>query len=194
MSEKQMKTMPILALRSMTVLPGMLVHLDISREITKRAIEEAMATDGMIFITVQRDESMENPSFYDLYEVGVYAKIRQEVKVKDSVVRIMVSTKGRGQLLSLNQTKPFLMGDVTPYEWEGEEYLGEAEKEAMCRNLKEIYTVYLNENPRASRSAVDRIRKMDDLDKLIDLVAMHVNMGYEKRQEVLECLDLERRM
>ena len=193
MSEKQMKTMPILALRSMTVLPGMLVHLDISREITKRAIEEAMATDGMIFITVQRDESMENPSFYDLYEVGVYAKIRQEVKVKDSVVRIMVSTKGRGQLLSLNQTKPFLMGDVTPYEWEGEEYLGEAEKEAMCRNLKEIYTVYLNENPRASRSAVDRIRKMDDLDKLIDLVAMHVNMGYEKRQEVLECLDLERR-
>ncbi len=193
MSEQQMKTMPILALRSMTVLPGMLVHLDISREITKRAIEEAMASDGRIFITVQRDESVENPSFYDLYEVGVYAKIRQEVKVKDSVVRIMVSTKRRGQLLSLNQTKPFLMGDVTPYEWEGEEYLGEAEKEAMCRNLKEIYMVYLNENPRASRSAVDRIRKMDDLDKLIDLVAMHVNMGYEKRQEVLECLDLERR-
>ncbi|MCI5730634.1 MAG: hypothetical protein MR304_03680, partial [Eubacterium sp.] len=63
MSEQQMKTMPILAMRGMTVLPGMLVHLDISREITKRAIEEAMAADGTIFLTLQRDEAVESPSF-----------------------------------------------------------------------------------------------------------------------------------
>ena len=67
MSEQQMKTMPILALRGMAVLPGMLVHLDISREITKRAIEEAMELDGTLFLTVQRDESVETPSFYDLH-------------------------------------------------------------------------------------------------------------------------------
>ena len=194
MSEQQMKTMPILAMRGMTVLPGMLVHLDISREITKRAIEEAMAADGTIFLTLQRDEAVESPSFYDLFEIGVIAKIKQEVKVKEDVLRVMISTKERGSLLSLNQTKPFLMGDVAPYEWgEEENWLDEMEIEAMCRNIKEAYTIYLNENPRASRSALDKIRNMKDLGKLLDLIAMHVNMGYLKRQAILECLDLQQR-
>lgn len=194
MSEQQMKTMPILAMRGMTVLPGMLVHLDISREITKRAIEEAMAADGTIFLTLQRDEAVESPSFYDLFEIGVIAKIKQEVKVKEDVLRVMISTKERGSLLSLNQTKPFLMGDVAPYEWgEEENWLDEMEIEAMRRNIKEAYTIYLNENPRASRSALDKIRNMKDLGKLLDLIAMHVNMGYLKRQAILECLDLQQR-
>lgn len=192
MSEQQMKTMPILALRGMVVLPGMLIHLDISREITKRAIEEAMAGDGTIFITAQKDEQVELPSFYDLHEIGVIAKIRQGVKLKDNVVRVMLSTKKRGNMLSVNQTKPFLMGDIMPYEQELDT-IGQAEQEAMCRNLKEIYNIYLNENPRAGRSALDKIRRTENLDKLIDLVAMHINMPYEKRQELLECLDLERR-
>lgn len=194
MSEQQMKTMPILAMRGMTVLPGMLVHLDISREITKRAIEEAMAADGTIFLTLQRDEAVESPSFYDLYEIGVIAKIKQEVKVKEDVLRVMISTKERGSLLSLNQTKPFLVGDVAPYEWgEEENWIDEMEIEAMCRNIKEAYTIFLNENPRASRSALDKIRNMKELGDLLDLIAMHVNMGYLKRQEVLECLDLRQR-
>ncbi len=194
MSEQQMKTMPILAMRGMTVLPGMLVHLDISREITRRAIEEAMAADGMIFLTLQRDETMESPSFYDLNEIGVIAKIKQEVKVKEDVLRVMISTKERGNLLSLNQTKPFLLGDVAPYEWGEEEgFIGVMEQEAMCRNLKEVYTIYLNENPRASRSVYDKIQNMKDLGKMLDLIAMHINMGYQKRQEVLECLDLTQR-
>lgn len=194
MSENQMKTMPVLALRGMVVLPGMLIHLDISRDITKCAIEQAMAGDGMIFITAQKEESVESPSFYDLFEIGVVAKIRQEVKLQDNVVRIMVSTKERGNLLSLNQTKPFLMGDVTPY-GRGEEnvFVGDIEKQAMCRNLREEYEIYLNENPRAARSALDKIRRTDDLGKLSDLIAMHINISYEKRQQVLECLDLEQR-
>lgn len=194
MKEQQMKTMPVVALRGMTLLPGMLVHLDISRDITKRAIEESMAADAMVFITVQRDETIESPSFYDLYEIGVIAKIRQEIKLKDDVVRVMLSTKERGDLLSLNQTKPFLMGDIVPYEWQEEnDHIGEIEKVAMCRDLREIYTLYLNENPRAGRSALDQIRKTEDLGRLIDLIAMHMNMDYVKRQEILECLDLEQR-
>ena len=194
MSEQQMKTMPILAMRDVCVLPGMLVHLDVSREITKRAIDEAMAEDGSIFLTLQRDESIETPSFHDLYEIGVIAKIKQEVKVKDDVLRVMISTKERGNLLSLNQTKPFLKGDVVPYEWDDEELrLGALEKEAMCRNLKDVYTIYLNENPRASRSDLEKIQGMKDLGKLTDLIAMHINMGFDKRQEILECLDLELR-
>ena len=94
MSEQQMKTMPILAMRDVCVLPGMLVHLDVSREITKRAIEEAMAEDGSIFLTLQRDESIETPSFHDLYEIGVIAKIKQEVKEDEEPVAFLKVRNG----------------------------------------------------------------------------------------------------
>lgn len=194
MTEQPINTMPVLALRGMTVLPGMLVHLDISREITKRAIEESMAVDGRIFITLQRNEETESPSFYDLHEIGVISSIRQVVKLKDNVIRVMISTEQRGRMLSMTQTKPFLMGDIVPYAAEEpDEFIGPVEKEAMCRNLKELYNVYLTENPRAGRSALEKIRKTDDLGKLVDLIAMHVNMDYEKRQEILESLSEEHR-
>lgn len=193
MKEQQMKTMPIVALRGMALLPGMLVHLDVSRDITKQAIEEAMAEDGMVFITAQKVDSVEEPGFHDLYEVGVIAQVRQEVKMNDDVVRVMLSVKERGNLFSLNQKKPFLIGDVCEIEYDVEESFTQTEQTAMCRDLKEIYTIYLNENPRIGRSALDKIRKTDNLDKLTDLVAMHMNMDYKRRQELLECFDSEKR-
>ena len=105
MKEQQMKTMPIVALRGMALLPGMLVHLDVSRDITKQAIEEAMAEDGMVFITAQKEDSVEEPEFHDLYEVGVIAQVRQEVKMNDDVVRVMLSVKERGNLFPNGLTK-----------------------------------------------------------------------------------------
>ncbi len=189
MSEQQIKTLPILALRGLTVLPGMLLHLDISRDITKRAIEEALAGDGEIFITVQKDDEIESPSFHDLCEIGTTAKVRQQIKMEDKVVRVMLATKKRGQILSLNQTKPFLMGDIAPYQATDEMILNAVEEKAMCQNLKDLYHRYLKEYPRASRGILEKMKQTDDLDKLTDLVAMHVNMSYEKRQEILECLD-----
>ncbi len=194
MKEQQMKTMPILALRGMTLLPGMLVHLDISRGITKKAIEEAMEGDRMVFITLQRDETIESPSYYDLNEIGVIAKIRQELRTKGSSIRVMLATKQRGNLLSLNQTKPFLMGDVVPLEWEEEMgCIGENEQAAMCRDLWDIYGTYLNEYPHAGRSAIEQIRKTEDVGSLTDMIAMHISMDYRKRQEILECVDLQQR-
>ncbi|MBO5489600.1 MAG: LON peptidase substrate-binding domain-containing protein, partial [Eubacterium sp.] len=191
MIQEQMKTMPILALRGMTVLPGMLIHLDVNRDMTKRAIEAAMEADGMIYIVTQIDEAVETPTFEDLCEVGVFAQIRQEIKMKDNITRIMISTKQRGRLFAMTQTKPYLVGDVMPIE--SETMLDESEKKAMCRELKETYTLYLNENPRASRSGLEQIRKLNDLGKLTDLIAMHVNMGFDKRQELLECVDAGKR-
>lgn len=188
------KTMPIIPLRGMAVLPGMLLHLDISREITKKAVEDAMAADGRVFLALQRDEDTETPAFEDLYEIGVTAQVRQIVKVQDGIVRIMILTKKRARLVSLFQSDPCLMGNVAPYEADpSTEIIGSLEKEAMCRNLKDLYKVYLTENPRAGRSAVDRIADCDKLGELTDLIAMHITMEYEKRQEILECLDEQKR-
>ncbi|MCH5252085.1 MAG: endopeptidase La [Lachnospiraceae bacterium] len=186
------RVLPVLALRGVTLLPGMLVHLDISREISKRAVEEAMAGDGMIFLDVQTDEKQEFPAAkQDLHDIGVVAKIRQEVRLEDNYIRVMFSTKTRGTLMGLAQTKPYLVGYIELHEEEEPEHIDEMEKEAMCQNLKEFYRVYLNENPRAGRSALDKIEKTNELGKLADLIAMHISMDYRQRQEILECLDLQ---
>ena len=107
MNNEIMYTIPVLPLRDIVVLPGMLVHLDINREISKLAVRNAMAGDGTVFITAQKDPSVDAPSFDDLFEVGVIGKIRQEVRMKDRVIRVMISTTERARLLALRQTKPF---------------------------------------------------------------------------------------
>ena len=110
--DEQMKTLPVIALKGMAILPGMLVHLDVKREITKLAIEEAMENDSMVFITSQKDDRVELPIYSDLRAIGVAAKIRQVIKLENHVVRILVSTLERGTMAALIQNEPFLMGEI----------------------------------------------------------------------------------
>ncbi len=187
-----MYTIPVLPLRDIVVLPGMLVHLDINREISKLAVRNAMAGDGTVFITAQKDPSVDAPSFDDLFEVGVIGKIRQEVRMKDRVIRVMISTTERARLMALRQTKPFLECEAASVS-DPETDLKSNEIQAMMRNLREIYHEYLNENPRASRSALEKIDSTDSLSNLMDMIAMQVNIGFDKRQQILECLDIGQR-
>ncbi len=192
--DEQMKTLPVIALKGMTILPGMLVHLDVNRDITKFAIDEAMAGECMIFVTSQKDDRVELPIYSDLMSVGVIAKIRQVIKLEENVVRILVYTQERATLAALVQNEPFLMGDlVLCGEDPGQPDLSDIEKKAMCRDIKDMYTVYLGQNPSAGRSAYDKIQKENDLGVLLDLISMHVPMEIEKRQQILECFNEEER-
>ena len=101
--EKQIKTMPVIALKGTVILPGIFVHLDIRRDISQKAAEEAMAEDGMVFLTNQKDEKVELPLYQDLRAVGVVAKIRQVFRLDEDMIRILVETTERGTLLSLGQ-------------------------------------------------------------------------------------------
>ena len=186
--DEQMKTLPLIALKGMSILPGMLVHLDVKRDITKSAIEEAMANDNMVFITSQKDDRVELPIYSDLKAVGVTASVRQVIKLDQDVVRILVSTLERGTMASLLQNEPFLMGEVvTKGQNEGVDSLADIEKEAMCRDIKELYIRYLELNPGVGKGAYDKIQREESLGPLLDLIAMHIPMDLEKRQEILEC-------
>ncbi|MBO6108735.1 MAG: endopeptidase La [Eubacterium sp.] len=190
--EEEIYTTPVIPLRDIVVLPGMLVHLDINRDISKVALKYAMEGDGTVFITAQRDPSVETPTLSDLYEIGVIATIRQEVKLGDNIIRVMISTKTRAKLYSLTQSKPFLVGtsSVIPEDDGG---LSEVEIKAMIRNLREIYEEYLEQNPRASRSAVDKIRETNNLSNLIDVISMQLSLPFSKRQNILETLNITER-
>ena len=190
--EKQIKTMPVIALKGMVILPGMLVHLDIKRDISKKAVDEAMAGEGVVFITNQNDENVELPLYKDLRAVGVVAKIRQVMRLEEDVVRALVSTTDRATLLCLNQNEPYLDGDVDVYEADAE-ITDEVEYEAMCREARQLYEKYLIKNPSVGRSAYDKIQQSRSLDQILDLIMMHIPMSFEMRQCFLECFDLRDR-
>lgn len=192
--DEQMKTLPLIALKGMSILPGMLVHLDVKRDITKRAIEEAMANDSMVFITSQKDDRVDLPVYADLRSVGVVAKIRQVIKLEHHVVRVLVSTLERATMAALSQNEPFLFGEVVlRAEDEGQEKLTDLETEAMCRDIKELYITYLESNQSVGRGALDKIQRETSLGALLDLIAMHVPMDLEKRQDILECFNISER-
>ena len=197
--DKEIKTLPVIALRGMTVLPGMLIHFDISRDITLAAVNEAMEGDRYVFVTSQKDADIEKPSYYDLFEVGVIAKIKQIVKLQDNLMRIMISSRQRATLISMPQTKPFLIGDVIPYEPDVEELrreadeMKEAEREAALRSIKEMYALYIVENPKAGKSIYDKIQRERDLGTLLDLVGMNLPIPMERRQDLLECFSVPKR-
>ena len=133
-----MKTMPVLPMENV-LLPGMLVHLDIVREMNKKTVEAADKEDDLIFIATEKDLEEEHPEYEDLYPVGVIAKIRQQVRLKNNVIRIMVSIRRRARLVSLDYKEDHLEGQVESYEIDEDTKPGAFECEAMCRDLNRIY-------------------------------------------------------
>ena len=92
-------TMPAVALRGMTILPGMIAHFDVSRSKSIKAVEEAMSKDQQIFLVTQKDVEQENPNTEDLYKVGILAQIKQIVKLQNDIVRILVEGERRAEIL-----------------------------------------------------------------------------------------------
>jgi ATP-dependent Lon protease len=195
MSE-QLKTMPIVALRGMTILPGMLIHFDVNRDITIAAINEAMAGNQMVFLTNQKDPDMESPSFYDLLDIGVIAQVKQIVKLQDKVLRIMISSKERATLVSMNQTKPFMLGDVVIYEPSKEQEEADLtliEEQAALRSMRELFGTYVTENPQVGKNVIEKVAKEKDLGRMLDLITMHLSIPMERKQDVLECFSVSAR-
>ena len=118
--ENPIQTLPAVALRGTTILPGMIVHFDVSRERSVKAIEAAMLQDQRIFLITQKELGQETPGLLDLYQMGTIAYVKQVVKLPQNLLRVLVEGTKRAELLSLSQEFPYLEGEVCPVE-EGED-------------------------------------------------------------------------
>ena len=108
-------TLPAIALRGLTVLPGMMIHFDISRSKSIAAVEKAMVEDQKVFLVTQRRAEVMEPDQGDLYPVGCVASVRQLVKLPDNIVRVMVEGLERAELAHLEADEPYLLAEVGPY-------------------------------------------------------------------------------
>ena len=133
--------LPAIALRGTTILPDMIVHFDVSRERSIKAIEAAMLHDQKIFLVTQKDPEVEKPELSELYQVGTVAYIKQVVKLPHDLLRVLVEGIERAELLGLEQEEPFLKAETALFEPDGAQYT-KSLKEAMFRSIQELFQRY----------------------------------------------------
>ena len=184
--------LPAIALRGTTILPGMIVHFDVSRERSVKAIEAAMLHDQKIFLVTQIDPEVESPDLAGVYHVGTIAYIKQVVKLPQNLLRVLVEGTGRATLVKFEQEFPFIRSEITPVD-EEEMQMPEPVMEAMHRSLKELFHRYCMENGKVSKELVAQILNMDNVEELVEQIAVNIPLSYQNKQKILEALTLEER-
>ena len=184
--------LPAIALRGTTILPGMIVHFDVSRERSVKAIEAAMLHDQKIFLVTQIDPEVESPDLAGVYHVGTIAYIKQVVKLPQNLLRVLVEGTGRATLVKFEQEFPFIRSEITPVD-EEEMQMPEPVMEAMHRSLKELFHRYCMENGKVSKELVAQILNIDTVEELVEQIAVNIPLSYQNKQKILEALTLEER-
>ena len=181
-----------MALRATTILPDMIVHFDINRSKSVRAMEEAVQEEQDIFLVTQLDPQVEDPGADQLYAMGCIARVKQIVKLPKGMMRILVEGLERAELVRLTDQEEYLEAEVEIPENSGEPLPANVQ-EAMLRSLKEIFLAYCQENPKVSRELSAQFLGIEDVERLVDQISINLPLEYEQRQKLLEASDLSER-
>lgn len=179
-------TMPAVALRGLTILPGMVQHFDISREKSVRAVETAMMGDQKVYLVTQRNPQQEVPTAADLYQMGTVSQIKQIVKMPNGILRVMVEGLERAALLTLFEDGQYLEAEIEDAPMQ-EERLSDTVKEAMSRIVKEKLEEFGNANPKAVKDFIGSLLVITDLEPLLTQTANEFPWDFAVKQELLEC-------
>ena len=185
------RKIPAVALRGMTILPGMVAHFDVSRSRSVRALEAAMMDDQMVFLVTQKNIERDDPELEDLYTVGIIAVIKQVIKLQNGVVRVLVEGETRAHLDALEQ-EDYLLAGVEPLKRE-EELLPVEIQEAMIRGIRETFSRYCLMNPKPGKELLRQMTEISGLEKLLDHIGNNLPVGYEQKQRILEADTLQER-
>lgn len=192
-TKQTIEKIPAVALRGMTILPGMITHFDVSRDRSMRAVEAAMEGDRMIFVVTQCDIQEENPTIDDLYHVGLYAEVKQVIRMRNSVVRILIDGKKRAELCEFTDREEYLEANVIVHEDYYEEDLPVQAEKAMVESIQETFFKYADANGHIAPERRKRVKEISDLSKLIDYIANSLPVSYPDKQKILDAISLTAR-
>lgn len=184
--------LPAIALRGMTILPGMIAHFDISREKSLKAVEASMNENQQIYLVTQKDVEIDNPSLDELYQVGVIAEIKQVIKMQNNIVRVLAEGKCRAGIFSFTEKKEYLEADIEILD-DSQEELTQEEKTAMRRSIRESFNQYAKLHGKIAPEAVKQANSYDSVEKLIKYVSNMIPVGYADKQRMLEADSLSER-
>lgn len=190
--EKERITMPAVALRGLTLMPGMIIHFDISRKQSIAAVEKAMVGDQRILLVGQIQADEPEISLENLHRIGTIGSVKQLAKLPGGVVRVMVEGLERAELVTVLEEEPGLLVEAEELGYESED-IGPIEREAMLRVLRDKLEEYQTVNGKSARDIVPELLAIEELEELLDQIAIQIPWDYRIRQELLECVYLTRR-
>ena len=181
------QVMPAVALRGMTILPDMIVHFDVSRNKSKKAVERAMTTNQKLFVVTQRDPDIENPEKEELFTAGTIVTIKQMTKLQHGLIRVLVEAVERAELIDFLDNKDFLEAEVTTANNDDDlEDLPEECTEAMLRGLLDTFNEYVKAYGKLNKDVARQLTEMDDLERLMNLIPVHAMLKWPKMQSILD--------
>lgn len=190
----EIRMLPAVALRGITILPGMIAHFDISREVSIKAVERAMKDGDSIFLVTQKDTNKENPEIEDLQSIGVIAEIKQVVRLQNDIIRVMVEGEQRAEVYEIAQDQhDYLKARVIAYIEEDEKHLPAQAEEAMVMSVQETFAKYSAVQGRIGKEVVRQVQETTDLSKLLDYVGNNLPVSYDKKQKILDAIAITER-
>lgn len=184
--------LPAVTLRGLTILPGMVIHFDLSRKRSIESVEQAMLADQRLFVVTQRDADVENPGFGDVYEVGTVTVIKQVTKLPGQVLRVLVEGKERGRLRRFLQEDSYILTELS-VEKDDMTEISEAEQKAMTRTVKESFAAYYSYFPKVGKAVADQIEGEMPLGELLDCITINMPLSVEDKQKILGAVSVKER-
>ncbi len=184
---------PVMALRGLTVFPNMLMHFDVGREKSAKALDAAMLEDQKIFLLTQRDIADDDPSEDQLYKIGTIAHIRQVLKMPGDSIRILVEGLARGSILDFTQTEPYLRANIEAID-ETKPASKTKKTEAVLRTCYDLYAEYLDVVGKNNGEALLKVISSSDPGFIADYIAQNTTFKFEDKQHILEELNPTRRV
>ena len=184
--------LPTVALRGLTILPGMVIHFDLNRDKSIEAVEQAMLNDQRLLIVTQKDADEEDPDFDGVYDVGTVAVIKQVTKLPGRTLRVLVDGKSRARLYRFTQESKCIMTEVS-YEKDDMKGITAADEEAMTRTVKEAFSAYYTCFPKVGKAAADQIEEDMALGELLDCITINMPLSIADKQRILAALSVKER-
>lgn len=188
MSNEDIKRLPLLPLRGLTIFPYMVLHFDVGRPKSIAALEAAMVNDQEIFLSSQIDSKIDEPNQNEIYEVGTIAKIKQMLKLPGDTIRVLVEGLERGKILDYVKDEPYYEVDLmTPIKYNYSDM--ELEMEAVARSVLSVFEKFVKLSSKVSPEILLTVTSLDDYDRLADIIAANTLVKTEDKQRVLEAFD-----
>ncbi|MDN7226990.1 endopeptidase La [Planococcus sp. N064] len=188
---KVTKRVPLLPLRGLLVFPTMVLHIDVGRDRSIAALEQAMLEDNIVFLATQKEMSIEQPEKDDLQKIGTLAYVKQMLKLPNGTIRVLVEGLERGQWKNYEEEEAFTVVEVTSFPDEPERT---AEQDALMRMLLEHFEKYAKASKKVSTETYNTVSDIEEPGRLADMVASHLPLKVNEKQEVLETFDVNTRL
>ena len=182
---------PLLPLRGLLVYPTMVLHLDVGREKSIQSLEKAMVDDHLIFLTTQKEISIDEPSEDDLYNMGTITKVKQMLKLPNGTIRVLVEGLQRGRISTFHDEETYLAVTVEPYE---EQDHKDVEDEALMRTMLNYFEQYIKLSKKISAETYASVADIEEPGRMADIIASHLPLKQKEKQEILETIDVKDRM